>query len=71
MLNESSVLLNCLFKEARSKEEMVVTFLAILELIRLKEIKAIQKRTFEDIEIMRNKDNMVPIDADEDTEVQS
>ncbi len=71
VLNESSVLLNCLFKEARSKEEMVVTFLAILELIRLKEIKAIQKRTFEDIEIMRNKDNMVPIDADEDTEVQS
>ncbi|MCK4881884.1 MAG: segregation/condensation protein A [Candidatus Omnitrophica bacterium] len=71
VLNESSVLLNCLFKEARSKEEMVVTFLAILELIRLKEIKAIQKRTFEDIEIMRNKDNMVPIDADEDAEVQS
>ena len=46
---------------------MVVTFLAILELIRLKEIKALQKRTFEDIEILRNVDNMVPIDAADDS----
>lgn len=71
ILNESSVSLNHLFRTARSKIEMVVTFLAILELIRLKEIKAVQTRMFEDIEISRNTDNMVPIDAAEDTSEQS
>ena len=45
---------------------MVVTFLAILELIRLKEIKAVQKRSFEDIEILRNTSNMLPVDAPDD-----
>lgn len=71
LLDESKVSLSQLFRKARSKIEMVVTFLAILELIRLKEIKAVQKRTFEDIEILRNKDNMVPIDTAEDAGRQS
>ncbi len=60
LLNEPSVSLHRLFRSARSKEEMIVTFLAILELIRLKEIKAIQRRSFEDIEVLRNTENMVP-----------
>ncbi|OGX39440.1 MAG: hypothetical protein A3G91_03900 [Omnitrophica WOR_2 bacterium RIFCSPLOWO2_12_FULL_50_9] len=61
LLNQSSVLLSDLFQRSRSKIEIIVTFLAVLELIRLKEIKAVQKRLFEDIEILRNTDNMVPL----------
>jgi len=46
----------------KDKVHIIVSFLAILELIRLKEIKAVQKRIFSDIEIIRNKDNMIPVD---------
>ena len=63
LLEGSQVSLAELFKVAKSKMEMIVTFLAILELIRLKEIKAVQKRTFDDIEILRNTDNMVPVNT--------
>lgn len=62
LLDESNVTLNGLFRKAKSKIEMIVTFLAILELIRLKEIKAVQRRTFDDIELLRNTDNMEPSD---------
>jgi len=62
LLEEFQVSLSSLFVKAKSKIEMIVTFLAILELIRLKEVKAIQKRVFSDIEIQRNVENMLPID---------
>lgn len=62
MLDQTKVSLSSIFRKARNKIEMVVTFLAVLELIRLKEIKAVQKRTFEDIEIMRNTENMLPVE---------
>ncbi|VAX35049.1 Segregation and condensation protein A [hydrothermal vent metagenome] len=62
LLDGTSIVLTKLFTEARSKVEAIVTFLAVLELIRLKEIKAMQKRIFGDIEIMRNKDNMLPVE---------
>jgi segregation and condensation protein A len=71
LLEESQISLMKLFKAAKSKMEMIVTFLAILELIRLKEIKAVQKRSFDDIEILRNKDNMVPKEVSQEEEVQS
>ncbi len=62
LLDKETVRLGSLFEKARSKIEMIVTFLAVLELIRLKEIKAVQKKIFSEIEVMRNKDNMVPLD---------
>ncbi len=68
LLDGSKVALSSLFKVARSKEEMVVTFLAILELIRLKEIRAVQQRSFEDIEITRNTDNMIPLNGEKVSE---
>ena len=72
LLEGSQISLMKLFSVAKSKMEMIVTFLAILELIRLKEIKAVQKRTFEDIEIMRNTGNMVPMaDMSENNEAQA
>src|SRR5215467_12934384 len=40
-----------LFSTAASRVEVVVTFLALLELIRLKQVRAIQKNIFEEIEI--------------------
>jgi len=49
-----------LFKDAKNKFEIVVTFLSILELIRLKEIKVYQKHMFDEIEIIRNTESMKP-----------
>jgi chromatin segregation and condensation protein Rec8/ScpA/Scc1 (kleisin family) len=45
-----------------------VTFLAILELIRLKEIVVLQREDFGEIEISRNKNNIIPYDAQEHAE---
>jgi segregation and condensation protein A len=40
-----------LFGTTVSRVEVVVTFLALLELIRLKQVRALQKNMFEEIEI--------------------
>jgi segregation and condensation protein A len=40
-----------LFGAAASRVEVVVTFLALLELIRLKQVRAVQKHVFDEIEI--------------------
>jgi segregation and condensation protein A len=40
-----------LFSGAASRIEVVVTFLALLELIRLKQVRAVQKNLFDEIEI--------------------
>jgi len=61
LLNENAVKLTDIFRRTKSKIEAIVTFLAILELIRLKEIKAVQKELFGDIEVLRNKENVTPI----------
>ncbi len=62
MLVESSVSISRLFTQAKNKIEMVVTFLAILELIKMKEINARQKGLFGEIEIYRNSENIIPYD---------
>jgi segregation and condensation protein A len=41
-----------LFGSVVSRVEVVVTFLALLELIRLKQVRAVQKSVFDDIEIV-------------------
>ena len=41
------------FTSATSRSEVVVTFLAMLELIRLKQIVAVQSEAFSEIEIRR------------------
>lgn len=43
-----------LFSKATCKTEIVCTFVAVLELIRLKEVVAFQRRSFDDIEVVRN-----------------
>jgi len=49
-----------LFKRASCRAEAICTFIAVLELIRLKEIIVIQQRQFADIEILRNTANETP-----------
>jgi len=60
LLIATSVRLSELFSKAKNKLEIVVIFLAILELIRMKEIICLQTEVFQEIEILRNKENIVP-----------
>ncbi len=53
------IFLSDLFKKARNKLEIIATFLAVLELIRLKEIIVGQKESFGEIEIIRNEKHML------------
>ncbi|MFH1359874.1 MAG: segregation/condensation protein A [Candidatus Omnitrophota bacterium] len=66
LLEKPKILLMDLFEQAQIKIEIVVIFMAILELIRLKEILVLQKRLFGEIEIVRNKDNMIIEEKQED-----
>ncbi|MCA9398223.1 MAG: segregation/condensation protein A [Candidatus Omnitrophica bacterium] len=68
LLKKSSVKVSKLFAQAQTKMEAIVTFLAILELIRLKEVKIIQTEIFGEIEVSRNKDNMIPESESSGTE---
>lgn len=47
-----------LFKDAKNKSEIITTFLALLELIRLREVLVTQSRVFGNIKIERNKELM-------------
>lgn len=60
LLVVDSVALSELFNKAKHKIEIIVTFLAILELTRMKEIVARQKSVFAEIEVSRNKNNIIP-----------
>ena len=60
LLTVPTAKLSGLFSQAKNKLEIIATFLAVLELIKLKEITAFQNELFEDIEIARNKDNIIP-----------
>ena len=60
LLEKTAVQLNELFGKAKSKLEIIVIFLAILELVRMKEVVCRQRELFQDIEILRNKDNIIP-----------
>jgi segregation and condensation protein A len=68
LLERASMSLSELFGQAKNKLEIIVTFLAILELIRLKEIVARQKEIFSEIEVTRNKENIIPYDRRGKTE---
>ncbi len=59
-----------LFKRSRNKLEVVAYFLAILELIRLKEIVVVQRQVFGEIKIIRNTSN-ITIDGRKSPETNS
>jgi len=63
MLVEKPVIcLTELFKKAKNKLEIITTFLAVLELIRLKEIVVAQKKSFDDIEVIRNEKHRLRVE---------
>lgn len=68
LLVQSSVRLTDLFSKAKNKIEIVVTFLGILELIRMKEVVAIQKGAFQEIEVCRNQNNIIPYERRDQTQ---
>ena len=59
LLDQEVLILNQLFSQAKNRLEIVAIFLAVLELIRVKEIIVRQKRVFAEIEIIRNLNNIV------------
>ncbi len=59
LINKEVLILSQLFSLAKNKLETVATFLAVLELIHLREIVVRQKGLFGDIEIIRNLNNIV------------
>jgi len=65
LLVTASVRVAELFSKAKNKMEIVVTFLAILELIRMKEAVVFQKELFGEIEIGRNINNIIPYERRE------
>jgi len=67
LLVESSVRVSTLFAKAKHKLEVIVTFLAILELVRMKEVMLRQTGLFDDIEISRNKNNITPYERRDET----
>ncbi|MCK9594491.1 MAG: segregation/condensation protein A [Candidatus Omnitrophica bacterium] len=62
LLLKNSVKLSELFTQAKTKIEIIVTFLSILELVKLREIRALQCEAFGEIEIARNQNNIIPYD---------
>jgi segregation and condensation protein A len=69
LLEASSVKLSALFVRAKGKTEIIAIFLAILELVRMREIVALQSGLFEEIEITRNKNNILPYDRKDASDV--
>lgn len=60
LLEKNRVSLSQLFGQTKNKMEIIVTFLAILELIRMKEIIAVQRELFGEVEVKRNQNNIIP-----------
>ncbi|MDD5477212.1 MAG: segregation/condensation protein A [Candidatus Omnitrophica bacterium] len=67
LLVQTEIKLLELFRESKSKIEIIVIFLAILELAKMKEIVARQDVEFEDIVISRNKENIIPYERRDQT----
>jgi segregation and condensation protein A len=56
LLLHEQIVFSDLFLGSRSKRYMIVTFLALLELVRLSEVWLYQKNTFEEIQITKKKE---------------
>ncbi len=55
LLVHDQILFSSLFANVRSKKQMIVTFLALLELVRMSEVWLFQKKAFEEIQITKKK----------------
>lgn len=61
LLVAPSLRISELFAKSKNKIEVIVTFLSILELIRMKEVICRQAELFDDIEVARNRNNIIPL----------
>ena len=57
LLIHDQILFSTLFGEIRSKRQLIVTFLALLELVRMNEVWLYQKGAFEEIQISKKKED--------------
>ena len=60
MVEKKKMLFTDLFKAAKSKFEIITMFLALLELIKIRELAVIQAFHFGEIEIVRNTESIKP-----------
>ncbi|MFH2138812.1 MAG: segregation/condensation protein A [Candidatus Omnitrophota bacterium] len=60
LVKKRKILLNELFNESKNKYETIATFLAVLELIRQKEIVVAQKGLFGQIYVFLNEERILP-----------
>ncbi len=60
LVKEPTLYFSTLFKSAKNRFEVITIFLALLELIRMKEVAIHQGRHFGEIEITRNTKNLQP-----------
>jgi segregation and condensation protein A len=61
LTDRPSILLTEIFEQAHDKMEVIVTFMAVLELCRQRKVLVVQKRLFSDIELLKNADNIVVV----------
>ncbi len=54
LAKQPKIFFSSLFRNARNKDEVIVIFLAVLELMKLREVLIVQKEVFGEIEIIRN-----------------
>ena len=71
LVENDALLFSSLFKKSKNRFEAITIFLAVLELIRLKEIRIVQNRLFEDIEIRRNAEKAAAPSFPSETETPS
>lgn len=60
LVEQPVILFTELFKRAKNRLEIITTFLAVLELIRLKEVIVRQASPFAEIEVIKNTESMKP-----------
>ncbi len=60
LVEKKSMLFTDLFKAAKNKREIITIFLALLELIKIKEVIVMQTEHFGEIEIIRNTETIKP-----------
>jgi len=62
VMDRKKIFFTELFKAAKNKVEIVTTFLAVLELIKIREIVVLQTVPFGEIEIIRNTEAIKPVE---------
>ena len=68
VVDQKKILFTDLFKVAKTKFEIITIFLALLELIKIREVIVIQATPFGEIEIMKNIETVKPPNEGKDGE---